>query len=169
MIWDLGKGHCNKSIHVGGLDKSNANRPQPWASAWSHKLTIDSELTIPGPLPHGRGSEDSANKPFSGYSGGGGGGSGAGVSLGSGGLGAGVPRGGHPHPPKARNHPRRGASGPRYTLPWTAPSRSRLGRLCEQTVFGLLGRWWRRFGCGSIAGKRRTRGGSISGKAPAAG
>ena len=35
-------------------------------SAWFHKLTIVYRPTIPGPLPHGRGSEGSAKKPLPG-------------------------------------------------------------------------------------------------------
>ena len=35
-------------------------------SAWLHKLTIVYRPTIRGPLPHGRGSEGSANKPLPG-------------------------------------------------------------------------------------------------------
>ena len=36
------------------------------ASAWLNKFRIGYRRTIPGPLPHGRGSEDSANKPLPG-------------------------------------------------------------------------------------------------------
>ena len=39
---------------------------EKWASAWLHKFTIVYRPPIPGPLPHGRGSEGSANKPLPG-------------------------------------------------------------------------------------------------------
>ena len=36
------------------------------ASAWFHKFAIVCRPTIPGPLPRGRGSEGSRNKPLAG-------------------------------------------------------------------------------------------------------
>ena len=47
------------------LTKTLAAKPAE-SSSWLHKFTIGYRRTIPGPLPHGRGSEDSANKPLPG-------------------------------------------------------------------------------------------------------
>ena len=49
------------------LQNSECVKCLRWAtSAWLYKFTIVYRLAIPGPLPHGRGSEGPANKTFPG-------------------------------------------------------------------------------------------------------
>ena len=62
---DRGEGFlCAPLYH--GPATGRAGSALRWASAWFHKFTIVYRPTIPGPLPHGRGSEGSANKPLPG-------------------------------------------------------------------------------------------------------